>query len=98
MTVAVTSSSGGGLWAGARVEPGQQHGDVAVALDVGGEQAVDAPQDGADVGLGLGAGAQVGAGDGHEQGGPDAVAADVADGHAQAAVGQGQVVEVVAAD
>ena len=80
-----------------RVEPGKEEGDEAALVDVGVEGAVGQGQDVADPLVGQRQGPEVGAGGRHQQGGPEAVAADVADDDPQAAVGEGDVVEVVAA-
>ena len=80
----------------ARVEPGHRQGDVMEIAGVGGQQAVGAGEDFADVGVHLRQGAQAGPRFRHQQGRPHAVAADVAQHDAEAAVEHGDVVEVVA--
>ena len=72
-----------------RVEAGQEQGDEAALVDVGGEGAVGQGQDVADPRCGQRQGPQVGPGRRHEQGRAEAVAADVADGEPRPPSGSG---------
>lgn len=67
-----------------------------VRVDVRNEAAVGEGDDAGDVAVSQRQRAEVGAGRRHERGGADAVPADVADGQAETAVSQGQVVEEIA--
>ena len=79
------------------VEEGQHQGDEPFVLRVLAEEAVEPPQDLAEVGAGLGERPEVGARLGHEQRRAEPVAADVADRDADATVREGDEIVVVAA-
>ena len=83
----------GSIW----VDEGHGHGDESGSLEVFDDEIVEAFDEGVRAFAGRSGGAGVGAADGHDEGGADAVAGDIGDGDDELAIGEGLPIVIITA-